>query len=252
VGLTLPNGTPELPEHVAIIMDGNGRWARRRGKSRTHGHRAGARRVRDITTECARLGIGQLTLYALSVENYTLRPRSEIRVLMTLLRRYLIDERPTLMDNAIRFRMIGRLDELPPRVLAAARKTERLTARNEGMTLCVAVNYGGRAEIADAARAIARAARAGKLRPGNVNAETVAEHLYTAGMPDVDLLVRTAGEMRISNFLLWQAWYAELYVTEVLWPDFTPAELHKALRAYARRERRFGDVRRRGTSRGSE
>ena len=240
---TPPKQTPDVPGHIAIIMDGNGRWARRRGRRRTTGHRAGARRVREITTECARIGVGQLTLYALSAENYARRSRTEIRTLMSLLRRYMVDERPTLMDNRIRLRTIGRLVELPRHVMAEVRKTEGMTAQNERMTLCLAVNYGGRAELADAARGITREVEAGRLTPDDVTEETVARHVYTAGMPDVDLVIRTAGEMRISNFLLWQAWYAELYVTEVLWPDFGPAALRGAIDAYARRDRKFGAVR---------
>ena len=232
-------------------MDGNGRWALRRGKRRVAGHQAGAVRVRGITTESAKLGIEQLTLYALSVENYHSRPKGEISALMRLFRRYLVDERPTLMENEIRFRAIGRLDELPGNVLTELRKTEETTAKNLGMTLCVAVNYGGRSEISDAARSVARKTGAGGVRPEDVDEDLFGTYLYTAGMPDVDLVVRTAGEMRVSNFLLWQSWYAELYVTEVLWPDFDEGELHKAVREYARRERKFGRVRpprkRRGT-----
>ena len=224
-------------------MDGNGRWAKRRGKRRAAGHRAGAERVPHITTECAEIGIKQLTLYALSVENYTRRPKTEISVLMAILRRYVVAQRPILMKNDIRLRIIGRLQELPRQVLAEIRKTEQMTAKNQGMTLCLGVNYGGRAEIADAARAIAQKVRAGEIHPNDVKEDVLGDHLYTAGMPDTDLLIRTAGEMRISNFLLWQSWYAELYVTDVLWPDFDEAELHKAIGEYGRRERKFGDVR---------
>jgi len=224
-------------------MDGNGRWALQRGKRRTAGHREGAKRVREITIECARLSISQLTLYALSVENYVRRPRSEIRTLMSLLRRYVIDERPTLAENNIRFTLVGRRAQLPDRVMAEVEETERLTAGNTGMVLCIAVNYGGRAEIADAARAIAQRVHSGALNADDVNEQTLADHLYTAGMPDVDLMIRTAGEMRISNFLLWQAWYGELYVTDVLWPNFDAVELGRAIDDYARRERKFGDVR---------
>lgn len=240
--MALP-ATTQLPRHIAIIMDGNGRWARRRGKRRTAGHRAGAERVREITTECARLGLDQLTLYALSAENYARRSKSEVSTLMSLLSRYLVGERPTLMKNNIRFRMIGRLRQLPARVREEIRDTGRITAENHGMTLCVAVNYGGRTEIADAARAIAKKAAAGQLRPGDVDEKTFGEHLYTAGMPDADLMIRTAGDMRISNFLLWQAWYTEFYVTDVLWPDFGAPELHQAMREYVRRERKFGAAR---------
>ena len=223
-------------------MDGNGRWAQLRGKPRSAGHRAGADRVREITTESARLGIRQLTLYALSVENWR-RPKHEVATLMRLLGRYLVSERPTLMKNNIRFRAIGRLADLPAAVRRTLARTEELTAGNPGMTLCLALSYGGRTEIANAARSIAEKAKAGDIDPADVNEDTVAGHLYTAGMPDPDLLIRTAGEMRVSNFLLWQISYAELYVTDVLWPDFTAAELHRAIREYARRERRFGAVR---------
>jgi len=206
------------------------------------GHRTGAGRVREITTACTRKGIEHLTLYALSAENYVRRPASEIDALMELLRQYTIDERPTLMENDIRFRMIGRLEELPAGVLEECRNTERLTAGNSGRALTIAVNYGGRAEITDAARALADETRAGTLNPDEIDEETVGRHMYTAGMPDVDLLIRTAGEHRISNFLLWQAWYAELYITDVLWPDFDEGELDKAIQDYTRRTRKFGAV----------
>ncbi len=239
---TVPTSASKLPNHVAMIMDGNGRWAKRRGKSRAAGHAAGARRVREITTECARLGIRHLTLYALSVENYARRPKSEIRALMSILRRYVVGERLTLMKEGIRFRVIGRLDELPERIVAEVRKTEEMTAANEGMTLCLAINYGGRTEIVDAARSLVCEAMAGRLAPDAIGPEVFARHLYAGGLPDVDLLIRTAGEMRISNFLLWQAWYAELYVTDVLWPDFDSAELQAALRDYGRRVRKYGAV----------
>ncbi len=223
-------------------MDGNGRWAGRRGEPRAVGHQAGAGRVRDITTACARKGIEYLTLYALSAENYIRRPAPEIDALMELLRQYTIDERPTLMENDIRFRIIGRLEELPAGVIEECRNTERLTAGNNSRNLSIAVNYGGRAEIADAARALAAKARAGMLNPDEIDEEMVGRHVYTAGMPDVDLLIRTAGEHRISNFLLWQAWYAELYITDVLWPDFDEEELDRAIRDYTRRTRKFGAV----------
>ncbi|MFW6107567.1 MAG: polyprenyl diphosphate synthase [bacterium] len=239
---TLPEPTAQLPRHIAIIMDGNGRWARRRNQPRVVGHQAGARRVREIATACARMGIEQLSLYALSVENYARRPPDEIATLMDLLRQYTIDERPTLMDNDIRFRVVGRVDELPEPVVAEVRKTEQMTADNPGTTLCIAVNYGGRSEIADAARALATRAADEKIDPATIDEHVVDRHMYTTGMPDVDLLIRTAGEQRISNFLLWQAWYAELYITETLWPDFDEAELGRALEEYRRRERKFGAV----------
>ena len=232
---------PDPPRHIAIIMDGNGRWARERGKTRTSGHKAGAVNVRTVTTECARLGVGQLTLYAFSIENWS-RPKAEVNALMRLLPRYLVDERPTMMENQIRFRAIGRLDQLPKTALREARKTEEITADNVGMTLCLALSYGSRTEITDAVRAIAKEAAGGDINPARISERTVADHLYTAGMPDVDLMIRTAGEMRISNFLLWQSWYAELYVTDVCWPDFSADELHEAIREYARRVRKFGKV----------
>ena len=240
-----PAKAPELPRnfprHIAIIMDGNGRWARQRGKPRAAGHRAGAGRVREITTECARLGLDQLTLYAFSKENWT-RPKTEVSALMRLLSRYLVQERPTLMKNNIRFRAIGSVEDLPKGPLAEIRKTEQISAGNTGMTFGVALSYGGRDEIVHAAKSLAEEARSGRLDPASITEELFATRLYTAGMPDPDLLIRTAGEMRVSNFLLWQISYAELYVTDVLWPDFGAEELHKAIQAYARRERRFGGV----------
>ena len=232
---------PDPPRHIAIIMDGNGRWARERGKRRAAGHKAGAENVSAITTECARLGVGQLTLYAFSIENWQ-RPKTEVAALMRLLPRYLINERPTMMQNRIRFRAVGRLHQLPKTALREIRKTEEMTADNTGMTLCLALSYGGRTEITDAARAVAEKAAAGEINPARISERTVADHLYTAGMPDVDLMIRTAGEVRISNFLLWQSWYAELYVADVTWPDFSADELHKAIREYGRRERKFGAV----------
>jgi undecaprenyl diphosphate synthase len=222
-------------------MDGNGRWARQRGKPRTTGHREGVKRVREIVTECSKLGIEQLTLYAFSVENWR-RPTTEVRALMSLLSRFLVAEQPTMMQNNIRFRAIGRLSDLPKNAQREIERTGKMTAANTGMVLCLALSYGGRTEITHAARSIAEAVRAGRLAPEDIVEQTVADHLYTAGMPDPDLLIRTANEMRVSNFLLWQISYAELVVTETLWPDFTPEALHRALDEYAGRERRFGDV----------
>jgi len=241
VSLAQSDEMPDPPRHIAIIMDGNGRWASERGKRRATGHKAGAENVSAITTECARLGVGQLTLYAFSIENWQ-RPKTEVAALMRLLPRYLINERPTMMQNRIRFRAIGRLRQLPRTALREIRKTEEMTADNTGMTLCLALSYGGRTEITDAARAVAEKAAAGEINPARISERTVADHLYTAGMPDVDLMIRTAGEVRISNFLLWQSWYAEFYVADVTWPDFSADELHKAIREYGRRERKFGAV----------
>ncbi|MHC4948729.1 MAG: isoprenyl transferase [Planctomycetota bacterium] len=228
-----------LPRHVAVIMDGNGRWAVEQGRSRIEGHRAGARAVREIITECGRLGLEALTLYSFSLENWK-RPADEVGALMALLLEYLRRERRELIDNNVRFRQVGRRAGLPDDVLTAIDDTAAATADCTGLTLCLALNYGARAEITDAVRAIARAVRAGELDPEEIGERTIADHLYTAGLPDPDLLIRTAGEMRISNYLLWQISYAELYVTDVFWPDFRVAHLHDALREYARRSRRFG------------
>jgi undecaprenyl diphosphate synthase len=236
---------PELggpfPEHIAIIMDGNGRWAKRRGMRRIFGHREGIASVREITTECARMGVESLTLYAFSVENWK-RPRAEIRYLMSLLRRFLIDERRTLMENDVRLRGLGRVEDLPTDALRELRNTEEETRSNPGMLLRLALSYGARTEIADAARAIARQAQRGEIDPEAVDPELFARHLYDPGTPDPDLLIRTAGEMRLSNFLLWQISYAELYVSDVCWPDFRREHLLEAMRAYAARERRFGGL----------
>jgi undecaprenyl diphosphate synthase len=230
-----------LPRHVAIIMDGNGRWARRQGLPRVEGHLRGVQSVRATVEECCRLGVGQLTLYCLSVENWK-RPQAELDFLMTLLHKYLLDERAEIMGQNIRFTTIGRRDGLPDSVLAEIDENARVSAANTGMRLCLAINYGGRTELADAARALAERARRGEIDPAAIDEDAVGGALYTAGMPDPDLLVRTAGEMRVSNFLLWQISYAELWVTELCWPEFDRAALHQALRDYAARERRFGGL----------
>jgi len=229
------------PRHVAIIMDGNGRWAQARGLPRIEGHRRGADVVRRVTEECSRLNLEQLTLFAFSSENWR-RPHDEIAFLMDLYRRYLVKERPTILKNNIRFRTIGRREGIPGGVLAEVDRTLEASAANTGMTLCLAVNYGSRREIADAARRLAERARGGGLDPAAITEETLTSALDTAGMPDPDLLVRTAGERRLSNFLLWQMSYAELWVTETLWPDIAEKDLHEAIRDFARRERRFGGL----------
>lgn len=231
----------KIPASIGIIMDGNGRWARRLGWERVKGHTAGIDSVREVSRECARLGVRELTLYAFSVENWK-RPRREVDYLMRLLRRFAVDERPEIMENAIRFTTIGRVDELPEETLGELRATERLSAENGGMVLRLALNYGGRAELADAARALARDVAAGRLAPDDVDEEALRTRLYAPEMRDVDLVIRTAGEMRISNFLLWQMSYAEIYVTDVLWPEFRREHLHAAIRAFASRERRFGGL----------
>ncbi|MCK6479685.1 MAG: isoprenyl transferase [Planctomycetes bacterium] len=228
-----------LPRHVAIIMDGNGRWAKRRRRARIWGHRAGVASVRAVAIECARLGIDRLTLYAFSQENWK-RPEREVSILWKLLRSFLVRERREIMDNDIRFTAIGRLEGLPDFVRRELRETERLSARNPGMTLCLALNYGGRAEIVDAARSLAEDVRRGLLSPSAIDEAAIASRLYAPDAPDPDLLVRTAGEQRVSNFLLWQISYAEFHVTPVCWPEFREPHLHEALREYARRDRRFG------------
>lgn len=230
-----------FPAHIAIIMDGNGRWAERQGLRRILGHREGIHSVREITTECARMGVESLTLYAFSHENWK-RPAPEIRYLMSLLKRFLVQELPTLMQNGVRLRAIGRLDELPAGALAALRRTEALTAANDGMVLRLALSYGSRTEIADAVRRIAEDAKAGVLDPARIDEETLRSYLYDPNTPDPDLLVRTAGEMRVSNFLLWQISYSEFYVSPVCWPEFRRAQLLEAMRAYAGRKRKFGGL----------
>ena len=229
------------PVHVAVIMDGNGRWAQARGLPRAAGHREGVETVRRIVTESARLGLGALTLYSFSSENWK-RPADEVAALMFLCCEFLRLERPTMLRENIRFRRIGRREGLPPEVLAELDETERATAHATGLTLCLALNYGSRTEIADAARALAQEVAAGTRSLDSIDEQAVASRLYTAGIPDPDLLVRTAGEMRVSNYLLWQISYAELHVTETLWPDFTVADFHHALADFARRDRRFGGV----------
>ena len=231
----------KLPQHVAIIMDGNGRWAKRRGFPRIEGHRRGVNSVRATVEECCRLGIGQLTLYCLSIENWK-RPRAELDFLMRLLRQYLLEERAEIMEQNIRFTMIGRRAGLPAKVLREIDENIRISQDNTGMILCLAINYGARTELVDTVRNLAEQVRQGTLDPESIDETTVGDALYTAGMPDPDLLIRTAGEMRVSNFLLWQISYAELYVTDVYWPDFGAEHLRQAVRAYAGRSRRFGGL----------
>jgi undecaprenyl diphosphate synthase len=233
-----------MPRHIAVIMDGNGRWAIKRGLERVRGHQEGAKTVRTIVTECARLrkergGPDYLTLYSFSLENWK-RPASEVTFLMQMYIDYLRQERGTLMDNNIRFQQIGRLENLPDPVLEEMNQTLELTRHNTGLTLVLALNYGSRAEIVDAVRAIADEVKSGDLDPRRIDEEIISSHLYTAGMPDPDLLIRTAGEMRVSNYLLWQISYAELVVSPVLWPDFGEADLHDAIREFGTRNRRFG------------
>jgi len=226
-----------LPAHVAIIMDGNGRWAAQRHLPRVEGHRAGIDAVRDTVETAARLGVGVLTLYAFSMENWK-RPAAEISTLMMLLKRYLRSELKTLLTNNIRFNVIGRMEDLSQDIQDELRAAIDRTDKDNGMLFNIALNYGGRAEIVDAAR---RAIESGIL-PEHLDEQRFASFLYTAGQPDPDLLIRTSGEMRVSNYLLWQIAYAEIYVTETLWPDFRRRHLLEAVLAYQKRERRYGGI----------
>ena len=236
-----------LPRHVAVIMDGNGRWAQKRHLPRIAGHRQGTQSARTTIETCARLKIEALTLYAFSVENWR-RPKTEIDFLMQLLREYLKKEMPLLQKNEIRMRFLGRTRELPAAVQNDVREAEEKTAGNKGMVLCVALNYGGRAEIVDAMNAVLREnavlnGQNGSAVPSPITEEHLSRHLYTEGLPDPDLLIRTSGEMRVSNFLLWQIAYAEIFVTETLWPDFNRARLLESLVEFQKRERRYGGIR---------
>ena len=229
------------PRHIAFIMDGNGRWSEARGLPRVAGHREGVDVVRRIVTESARLGLEVITLYSFSSENWK-RPADEVSALMLLCAEFLRQERPTMVRENIRFRRIGRRDGLPSDVLEELDRTEQVTSGHTGLTLCLALNYGSRTEIADAARALAREVANGTRSLDSIDEHAVSSRLYTAGLCDPDLLVRTAGEMRVSNYLLWQISYAELHVTSVLWPDFSVNDLSTAIAAFAGRERRFGAV----------
>lgn len=230
-----------FPQHIAIIMDGNGRWAKRRHLPRVAGHRAGVKTAREMIETCARLKIPALTLYAFSLENWR-RPKAEIDFLMRLLREYLRKELPVIQRNNIRLLVIGRAEQLPEEVQADIERAMKQTAGNTGMQLVVALNYGGRAELVDAFNAILDRVRHNGVAALRVDEQMVCDHLYTAGLPDPDLLIRTSGEMRVSNFLLWQIAYAEIYVTETLWPDFKRRELLHALADFQKRERRYGGL----------
>ena len=237
--MTSTTANLHIPRHVAIIMDGNGRWAEARGKPRVAGHRAGAESVRAITRACGRLKVDVLTLYSFSTENWG-RPEDEVDALMALLEEYLRDEVGELTENRVRLRAIGELDRLPKPVRTALDQVCEYTARHDGLQLVLALSYGGRAEIVHAVREIAREVAAGALSPDAIDEAMVQRHLYTADLPDPDLLIRTSGEMRLSNFLLWQLAYAELYVTDVHWPDFREEHLRAAFEAFGARQRRFG------------
>ncbi|MCC6575276.1 MAG: isoprenyl transferase [Planctomycetes bacterium] len=233
--------SPQMPRHIGIIMDGNGRWAQVRGMMRIRGHEAGVDSVRAVTEECARLKIEQLTLYAFSAENWK-RPGLEIELLMQLLKRFLTGERDTLMNNDVRLTSVGRIDGLPKAVRRELELTQTLTANNRGTNLCLALNYGGRLEIVDAVRKLAAEVKEGKLTPDQIDEAAIAARLYQPKMPEPDLVIRTGGEMRISNFLLWQISYSELYVTDTLWPEFRAEHLHRAIVDFQRRERRYGGL----------
>src|SRR5665213_1955121 len=230
-----------LPRHIAIIMDGNGRWARRRGQLRVAGHKAGMRPVRTVIETCSQMGIQALTLYAFSIENWK-RPRTEVEMLWRLLRTYLRLELPEMMRQQIRMNAIGRLDALPPQVHSELLEVLAETSANRGLQVNLAINYGARAELVDAVKALVEKASRGEVTAESIDEAAISANLYTAGIPDPDLLIRTSGEMRVSNFLLWQIAYAELYVTETLWPDFTRADLLRAILDYQRRDRRFGGL----------
>ncbi len=229
------------PRHIAIIMDGNGRWAERQGLPRIEGHRRGVSSVRRVTEEAARLDLECLTLYCLSHENWK-RPPHELDFLMHLLEQYMIEERGTIMENGLRVHMIGRREGIPPGVLAEVDKTIQMSAANQGTRLCLAVNYGGRQELVDACRRIGEDIKAGTLRPEDITEDVIHGHLYAPHLADPDLLLRTAGEQRVSNFLLWQISYAEIWVTEKCWPEFSEADLRHAIQDFAGRKRRYGGL----------
>jgi undecaprenyl diphosphate synthase len=230
-----------LPTHLAIIMDGNGRWAKSRLLNRIKGHEKGADAVRTVVRTCRELGIAYLTLYAFSTENWQ-RPKAEINALMNLLKRYLESELTDMLENNIRLGVIGEVDRLPQNVFSTLQQVIKKTHCNTGLRLSLALSYGGRSEILRAAALLAEKAQNGDLQPAEISSRLFSEHLYTHDLPDPDLLIRTSGEMRISNFLLWQMAYAEIYITRTLWPDFTAEELKTILIDYQKRERRFGKV----------
>lgn len=237
LGLTLE----QMPHHIAIIMDGNGRWAQKKGLPRVEGHRQGGKTVEKIAQCCVDFGIESLTLYSFSIENWK-RPKTEVNALMNLYTQYLIQIRSTLMKNNVKLIHLGRLAGLPEAVQKELGKTMEMTKANTGMILALALNYGGRVEIIDATQKIAQKYKSGKLRLRDIDEQCISRHLYTAGLAEPDLLIRTANEMRISNFLLWQISYSEFYVTKTFWPDFKKASLEKAILTYAKRARRFGTI----------
>lgn len=231
----------QIPRHIAIIMDGNGRWAQKKGLPRAQGHHQGGKRVETIALRCVDFGIESLTLYSFSIENWE-RPKAEINTLMHLYSQYLVGIRPMMKKNSVKLIHLGRLAQLPATVKKDLAETMEITAGNTGMTLALALNYGGRAELVDATKTIAQQYKKGKLRLKDIDEECISQNMYTAGLADPDLLIRTANEMRISNFLLWQISYSEFYVTKTFWPDFKKSDLEKAILAYAKRKRRFGGI----------
>ena len=235
------NAKATLPAHVAIIMDGNGRWAKERHLPRVEGHRNGVESVRAVVRACGEIGIKYLTLYAFSVENWN-RPQDEVDTLMKYLARFLKNEIGELTRNNVRLEVIGQIYRLPEFVQEQLKKTQAALAKNNGLTLVLALSYGGRTELIDATRSIAEQVKAGRIEPAEINEQLISQHLYTRNWPDPDLLIRTSGEMRVSNFLLWQISYAEFVITPTLWPDFRKQQLFEALEEYARRHRRFGKV----------
>lgn len=233
------DGDGQIPRHVAVIMDGNGRWAKQRGMPRVAGHEAGAESVREIVRACGESGVEVLTLYSFSTENWA-RPDDEVTALMALLERYLREELAELMSQGVRLSAIGELYRLPEVVRAGIAAVSQATADNKGLRLVLALSYGGRAEIVEAVREIATKVASGDIEARDIDEACIGRHLYTGDLPDPDLLIRTSGELRLSNFLLWQLAYSELYVTEVLWPDFRSSQLQLAFQSFSRRQRRFG------------
>ena len=233
--------TTNLPAHLAIIMDGNGRWAKKRLLNRINGHEKGSDTVRSVVRTCREIGISYLTLYAFSTENWQ-RPKTEVEALMTLLKRFLHSEQKELVERNIRLRVIGQLDRLPVSVQDALQQTMSATKENTAMTLILALSYGGRAEIVRMVQEVVKQVKNGEIDSNAITADLIADHLYTRDIPDPDLLIRTSGEMRISNFLLWQIAYTEIFVTPTLWPDFGRGELLEILKEYQGRERRYGQV----------
>jgi undecaprenyl diphosphate synthase len=250
-GYSLASSTPmpapatddlkNIPRHIAIIMDGNGRWAKERGLPRTEGHRRGADSVRSITESCGELGVEYLTLYAFSSENWK-RPKREVEALMKLLEQFLRTKTPEMMEQNVRLQAIGRLHDLPQSCQQQLHRSIEQTSNNTGLTLILALSYGGREEIIDGVKSLIESVERGHLDKGMIDTEVFSKHLYTRYYPDPDLLIRTSGEMRLSNFLLWQLSYTEFYITDTLWPDFGKADLVKAIRSYGNRHRRFGAV----------